>query len=447
MPQDGLINVHRRTSSADVRSNYVLVLLTLCYAFSIVDKQMLVIVQESVKKDFQLSDTQLGLLTGFAFSALYAFASIPLARLADRSSRRNVIAVTTAIWSLLTTAAGLVTNVAQLFAVRMGVAVGEAGCTPAATALIANHFPEHRRATALSFFWMVGAGAGVLIGFLGGGLLNELYGWRYAFFVMGLPGVLLALAIRFTLKDTRADVRPASSGTSPEYSFKDCIRFLVKEPTLRLLLIAGTFSYVAASGALNWSVSLFIRSYGTPTSSAGLFLALSYGIGGTIASLSIGRLADRLGARDRRWPTWLLALTLLTMCPLMALTYTASSASMAMIWLAPVLALASVFVGLVFSLVSIHTPNAMRATISSIFISTFNLGGLGLGSAIVGGLSDHLAPDWGSQSLRIALLTAMPAAAIIASALYYLSSFSVSKNREGSDADPSLPSESADNAQ
>lgn len=423
MPHDGHLDTPLPARGGDGYSIYALVLLTLCYAFSIIDKQLLVIVQENVKREFELSDTQLGLLTGFAFSALYAVASVPLARIADRSGRRKVIVITTAAWSLLTTAAGLVTSVAQLFAVRMGVAVGEAGCTPAATALIADYFPEERRSTALSFFWMVGAGAGVLIGFLVGGLLNDLYGWRHAFLFLGLPGVMLALAVHFTLRETRHASNTTASEGQAEYRLVDCVRFLMSEPTLRLLLLAGTLSYFAATGALNWSVSLFIRSHGVSSSSAGMFLAFTYGVGGTIASLTIGRLADRLGRRDRRWQTWLLALTLLAMCPLMAGSYLAPNWQLAMIMLAPVLALASVFVGIVFSLASTLSPATMRATISSIFISTFNLGGLGLGGALVGMLSDSLAPSWGGESLRIALLATMPAAALMAAAIYYVSSF------------------------
>ncbi|WP_066967437.1 spinster family MFS transporter [Rhizorhabdus dicambivorans] len=423
MSEYGRTDQHRRESPADAYPKYTLILLTLCYAFSIVDKQLLVIVQESVKRDFQLSDTQLGLLTGFAFSALYAAASIPLARIADRSGRRNVIAVTTVVWSLLTTAAGVVTNVTQLFLVRMGVAVGEAGCSPAATALIADHFPEEQRTTALSFYWMVGAGIGVLVAFIGGGLINEMYGWRYAFLLLGAPGVVLALAVGLTLREP---ARARKSSGETDYRFVDCMRFLAVEPTLRLLLIAGTLSYFAASGALNWSVSLLSRSFAVPTSSSGLFLALSYGIGGTVASLAIGRLADRLGARDRRWQIWLLAIDMLVMGLLMAGAYLATTPATALILLAPVLALASVFVGIVFSLVSTLTPVNMRATISSIFISTFNLGGLGLGGAIVGMLSDHLAPAWGNDSLRIALLMAMPAVSLMAALIYFLTSFTVS---------------------
>src|SRR6478752_38231 len=190
--------------------NYVLVMLTLVYVFNFIDRQVLVIVQESIKKELHLSDTQLGLLSGFTFAVFYVTLGIPIARMADRGNRRNIVAISLGLWSLMTAFSGLAKNFVQLLLARIGVGVGEAGGSPPAHAMISDYFPPEKRATALSFY-SAGLYIGILIGFLMGGYLNQEFGWRNAFFVLGLPGILFSLLLYATVKEPRRGATDVNS--------------------------------------------------------------------------------------------------------------------------------------------------------------------------------------------------------------------------------------------
>lgn len=172
--------------------NYVLFMLTVVYAFNFLDRQLLIILQESIKQDLMLSDTQLGLLTGTAFVLFYVTAGIPIARLADRSNRRNIITLAVGTWSAMTAVGGFAQNYVHLLLARIGVGLGEAGCSPPAHSMISDMYPAEKRATALSTY-SLGINIGILFGFLFGGIINEMFGWRLAFIIVGLPGVLLAV--------------------------------------------------------------------------------------------------------------------------------------------------------------------------------------------------------------------------------------------------------------
>ncbi|MCW8926271.1 MAG: MFS transporter, partial [Xanthomonadales bacterium] len=179
---------------------YVLAVLTLVYTFNFIDRQLLVILQEPVKADLGLSDTQLGLLTGFAFAVFYVVCGIPIARWADKSVRRSIIAFSLAVWSFMTAISGMTQNFLQLLLARMGVGVGEAGGSPPAHSMISDIFKPTFRATALSIY-SIGIYIGILIGFLLGGWIAEFFGWRLAFLVVGVPGLILALVVRFSVQE------------------------------------------------------------------------------------------------------------------------------------------------------------------------------------------------------------------------------------------------------
>ncbi len=181
---------------------YALGLLVVVYTFNFIDRQILVILQESIKQEMGLSDGQLGLLSGFTFAIFYVTLGLPIARIADRGVRRNVIAWSVGFWSLMTALAGLVRSFPQLVAVRIGVGIGEAGGCPPAHALISDNFPPRQRGRALSIY-SLGVYLGVLFGFVAGGWLNQFFGWRTAFMVVGLPGLLVALLVRFTIREPR----------------------------------------------------------------------------------------------------------------------------------------------------------------------------------------------------------------------------------------------------
>ena len=190
--------------------NYVLAMLTLVYVFNFVDRQLLVILQESIKNELHLSDTQLGLLSGFTFAIFYVTLGIPIARFADKGSRRNVVAMSLGLWSLMTAFSGLARNFVQLLLARIGVGVGEAGGSPPAHAMISDYFPPEKRSTALSIY-STGIYIGVLIGFLMGGYLNQRLGWRTAFFVLGIPGIIFCFLFYTTVKEPRRGATDASA--------------------------------------------------------------------------------------------------------------------------------------------------------------------------------------------------------------------------------------------
>ncbi|MDG1001444.1 MAG: MFS transporter, partial [Pseudomonadales bacterium] len=204
---------------------YALGLLTIVYSFNFIDRQLLSILQESIKEELLLSDSQLGLLTGFAFAVFYVTAGIPIARFADRSNRRNIIAFSVGLWSLMTALSGLVQNYAQLLIARIGVGVGEAGGSPPSHSIISDIFPVESRASAISFY-STGVNLGILFGFLLGGWLNEFFGWRTAFFVVGAPGIIIAIIVRFTLKEPIRGLSENKQVTQDAVPFKEVLLVL-----------------------------------------------------------------------------------------------------------------------------------------------------------------------------------------------------------------------------
>src|SRR5210317_524499 len=182
------------------KAYYALVILTIVYSFNFIDRQLLAILQEAIKADLLLSDSQLGLLTGFAFAAFYVSAGIPIARWADRGNRRDIVALSLFVWSFMTAISGLVNNYLQPLLARIGVGIGEAGGSPRSHSIISDIFPPNKRASAIGFYSM-GVSVGILFGFLAGGWLNEFFGWRIAFLVVGAPGILLAVVVRMSVPE------------------------------------------------------------------------------------------------------------------------------------------------------------------------------------------------------------------------------------------------------
>ena len=191
--------------------HYALGILVVVYTFNFIDRQILSILLEPVKADLGLSDTAMGMLTGFAFAMFYATLGIPIARYADRSNRRNLIALALGIWSFFTALSGVAQNFWHLLAARIGVGVGEAGCSPPAHSMIADYYPAEQRATALGIY-SLGIPIGIMFGLFAGGWINEFFGWRMAFFVVGLPGIILALVVRFTLAEPPRGLAEGSGG-------------------------------------------------------------------------------------------------------------------------------------------------------------------------------------------------------------------------------------------
>ncbi len=403
---------------------YALVLLTVVYSFNFIDRQLLAILQESIKAELTLSDSQLGLLTGFAFAVFYVTAGIPIARWADRGNRRNIVALSLFIWSGMTALSGYVQNYLQLLLARIGVGIGEAGGSPPSHSMISDIFPPTRRATAIGFYSM-GVNIGILFGFLAGGWLNEFFGWRVAFLVVGVPGVVLALLVRFSMAEPIRGLHEKAGANPDPAPFGDVLRLLWSRKTFVHMALGAALNAFCGYSVANWTASFMIRTYQMPTGELGTWLSIIIGLGGAISVFFGGMLADRLAPRDRRWYTWVPCIAGFAAVPFMAGVYLVNDPYQAL--------LISIIPGLLFQTYlgnTIATTHAvvsprMRATASAILFLIINIIGLGLGPWTVGFISDLLAPSLGSESLRYAMLYALPPVMLWSATHFWLAARSI----------------------
>ena len=415
--------------ASTARRNYVLVVLTLVYTFNFIDRQLLSILQEAIKVDLSLSDAQLGLLTGFAFAMFYVTAGIPIARLADRSNRRNIVAVSVGLWSFMTAISGFVQNYLQLLLARVGVGVGEAGGSPPSHSIVSDIFPKKQRASALAFY-STGVNLGILFGFLFGGWLNEFFGWRVAFMVVGVPGIMLAILVRTTVREPVRGLVENKQASDKQVPFKDVITLLWQRKTFRHMALACGLNAFAGYGTVNWLASFFIRTHEMSTGELGTWLALSTGLFGAIGVLIGGILGDRLGGRDKRWYTWIPGLATIMVVPFMLIVLLTDNQYIALVCVFIPGTLQNVYLG--NSIATTHNLVGLRwrSTASAILFFILNVIGLGMGPFAVGLLSDFLAPTLGAESLRYSMLALLPTVMIWSSVHFYLASRTMLKELE-----------------
>jgi MFS family permease len=400
--------------------HYLLAVLFAALVFNCVDAGALGLVLQDIKVELHLSDPQLGFLTGIAFALFYGTMGIPIARWADQGNRVTIISLTTAVWSVLFALCGSAANFFQLMLLRVGLGIGEAGCNAPAQSLVAEYFTRAERPRALAIY-MTGGSFGVLIGFGLGGWLNQLYGWRIMFVLLGLPGIVVAALVRFTLKDPRfgrADTKaadsfehrhPTAAGDSGplranQTTLRQVGRLLWSNTTVRHLLLFNATSVFFSSAAWVWQPTFLIRSYGLKTGELGAWLALIYGFGGMLGVYLGGALASRYAGNNERLQLKAAAITfgsagigasLIYLMPnhylalgLMALSNTAGAAVCAPAW------------AVIMTLVD----ERMRASATAISAFFASLIGNGLGPLATGTLSDALEHLFGHDSLRYALL-------------------------------------------
>ena len=377
-------------------ANYVLFILFVAYVFNYVDRQIVSILAEPIKLELGVSDTQLGLLTGTAFALFYATLGIPIARLADLWSRRHVIAIGLALWSGMTAVSGLVVNFAQMLAARVGVGVGEAGLSPPAHSLLADYFRPERRATALGIYAM-GIHIGILFGTLAGGWLEEVWGWRNAFLLVGLPGIPLALVLWLTVREPP---RAAQAPAPP----REVLRFLWGLPTFRHLAFGTGLVALGGYAFANWAPTFLRRVHALEGTEIGIKYGLVLGLGGALGSTLAGVSADRLGRSDRRWWAWIPALATLGPLPFTTAFFFLGSADSALAALFPGLVIAAMYQGPVFSTVQTLAPDRMRAVAAGVLLFVINIIGLGLGPPAVGLLNDTLFAPLGPEAVRYSLV-------------------------------------------
>lgn len=408
--------------------NYVLGLLTFVYAVNFIDRQLLTILQESIKADLALSDTQLGLLTGLAFALFYVLAGIPIARLADKHSRRNIIAGSIGIWSFMTAISGMAGNYTQLLLARMGVGIGEAGCSPPAHSMISDMYPPEQRASALSFY-SVGINIGIMLGVLLGGYINQYFGWRVAFFVVGAPGLLIALIVRFTIAEPLRGWSEKHEVVQDALPFMTVLRFITARRYLVHMAMGGGLSALAGYALTSWQPSFYIRDFGLPTSEVGLWLAAGVGLFGGLGTFGWGYLCDRVGQRDKRWYLWLPAFAMLVAIIPIVITFSSSTPQHFAL-------IAGLFPGIFTtsymgaSLAVLHgaVEPRMRATASALFFLVLNIIGLGCGPTLVGAVSDYLAPTQGVSALGNAVLYVVPIACLWAAVHFFLAAHHMHKS-------------------
>lgn len=385
---------------------YALGILLVVYIVNFTDRQILAILMEPIKRDLNLSDTALGFLSGIAFAAFYATLGIPIAKIADRGSRRNVIAICLVLWSGMTALCGLAQTYWQLVLARVGTAVGEAGGSPPAHSLISDYFPPEERGRALAIY-SLGIPIGILVGFLIGGWISQWIGWRAAFFVVGLPGLALAVALRLTLREPprgQSEFAPAPERAEDIPSLGAVIGLMARSPAYRHLMLATALFAFAAYGVVQWMPSYLIRSYHLGPGQTATALALIIGGVGGLGMFCGGVLADRLGRRDRRWYVWVPGLAMLASAPLGIGIYGASSSAAALTFLILPMFLTNMWAGPTLSMIQGLSPLRSRAMASAITFFVINIIGLGGGPQAVGLLSDWLKPAVGAESVRYALL-------------------------------------------
>ena len=419
-PTTGSMKSNLRAGEPDNRTRYyVLGLLTVVYSFNFIDRQLLSILQESVKKDMLLSDAQLGLLTGFAFAVFYVLAGLPIARWADRGNRRNIVAGSLVVWSAMTALCGMAQNYWQLLAARIGVGVGEAGGSPPSHSMISDTFPPEQRVTALSFY-SVGINIGILFGFLLGGYLNEVFGWRTAFLVVGLPGVILGVIVRYTMAEPIRGLYSATPYVAKPVPFFEVVSLLWSRKSFRHIAMGSGLAAFTGYAAANWLPSFMIRSHGMATGELGVWLALTFGVGGGIGTFCAGMFADKLALRDKRWYAWLPALAPIISGPFFITMMLADNATVALTVNIGSILVANAYLGASIAVMHGLVGAQMRAVASAIFFLILNIIGLGLGPFTIGLVSDLLTAGFGKESLRYAMVSIIPAVGLWASAHFYL---------------------------
>ncbi|MEM1245339.1 MAG: MFS transporter [Acidobacteriota bacterium] len=386
----------------DRERRYTLLLLVLVFTSSHIDRQIVAILAQPLKEAFELSDSQLGVLTGFAFALFYATLGMPMAMWADRGNRRNLIALSIALWSAMTVLCGAAQNYVQLLAARIGVGVGEAGSNPPSHSIIADLYPPERRGTAMAIF-AVGVNLGIMLGYLIGGWFNVWFDWRWAFVVAGLPGLLIALLVRFSIREPPRLVEAAAS-TEDAPGFWEVVGVMARSPILRNTVIAGTLASFAGYATIAWVPTYFVRLHGYTTGEAGTILALLLGIGGGLGTFAGGWLADRLAPRGECWRAWVVALSLLAYTPAAVLCYTATDSRLAVLGFAGPAILGGTYIGVGFAILQSQVTSRMRAATAAVNLFILNIIGLGLGPFTVGVISDSLAESRGADSLRYGLL-------------------------------------------
>ncbi|MFO1415405.1 MAG: MFS transporter [Burkholderiales bacterium] len=383
------------------RRRLTLVLLTLVFAVHYVDRQILAVLIPSIKAEYAVSDTTLGLLSGFAFTVLFSVSSLLVARVADRVDRARVITWSLATFTVATALCGLVAAFWQLVAMRVIVGVGEGGTNPASHALVADMYPARRRAAAMATY-SIGPYLGVIVAFGGGAALAQAFGWRTAYLVVGVLGLALVAATAALLRDPRtASALPRSAAALPAAA---AARALWASPALRHILIAGTLATAAGQALATWLPTWLTREHGMELGRAGAFLGVVLGLGGAGATFAFGRLLDRMAAHAPERKPLFTAACMAAVAVLLLPALLTTDTTLAVAALVLPASGAGAYIGATFAMVQDRVDPRARAFSAAVMLTVSNLVGAGAGPLVVGIASDALAGS--AHALSDALLAA-----------------------------------------
>jgi MFS family permease len=382
---------------------YALGLLAVVYTFNFIDRQILAILLPAIKAEFEVADWVLGFLAGSAFAIFYATLGIPIALLADRWNRRNLIALALAVWSGMTALSGTATNVLQLTLARIGVGIGEAGCSPPAHSMISDYYPPERRSTAMGIFTL-GISAGIMIAYLAGGWVVENIGWREALFIVGVPGLVLALLVRLTIAEPARGQSEGRADSDARPGILFVARFLLQRKSFVHMALGSGLAAFGGYAVASFFPTFLFRSHAMNPSAIGVYLGLILGIAGGLGFAGGGYIADRLGRNGRKYSLWGVAAALLTGWLFHFPMYLADNAASALAWLVVPAVLSNFYLATTLAQAQGLVGLRMRGVASAVMLFILNIIGLGMGPQVTGILSDLLAARFGADSMRYSLL-------------------------------------------
>ncbi len=396
-------------------TQYVLGVLVVVYVFNFIDRQILAILAPAIKEELLLSDTQIGALSGVAFGIFYATLGIPIARLADRYSRVNIISICLTIWSLMTALSGLATNFVQLLIARIGVGIGEAGGSPPSHSLLADYFAPGKRATALGIY-ALGVPIGILFGNLAGGWIGEIFGWRQAFFLVGVPGIILAIVLKLTVKEPPRGYSEEKAADTTSVPFRTVVKTMWGFKSFKYISLgAGTQAFVGY-GAIAWMPSFLVRAHDMSIGEVGTALGLIIGLFGGVGTLLSGVIGDRLGARNIKYYMLVPAYGFLIAVPAGAAVFLVDDLYLVLaIYTIPAF-LVNLYTGPTFAMTQSLAPLAMRAAASAMLLFIINIIGLVFGPTTVGIISDLL-----QSSMQMTDVESLQTALLVCNFVYLLS--------------------------
>ncbi len=382
---------------------YALGILVVVYTFNFIDRQILAILLPAIKAEFLVDDWVLGFLAGSAFALFYATLGVPIALLADRWNRRNLIAIAVAIWSAMTALSGAAGNIVHLSLARIGVGIGEAGCSPAAHSLISDYYPPKQRSTAMGIFTL-GISLGIMIAYLAGGWVAQNIGWREAFFMVGLPGLLLAIVVRFTVQEPPRGMSEGKIDSGHRPSVVTVARHLLKRKSFIHLAIGSGLASFGGYAVISFFPSFMIRTHGMSLAEVGLYLGLILGIAGGLGFAGGGYVADKVATRQRKYSLWLVSVATMFAWLFVFPIYLLDNAY----WVLAAFVMPAIFsnfyLATTFAQVQGLVGLRMLAVASALLLFLLNIIGLGLGPMSTGILSDLLRESFGDDSLRYSLL-------------------------------------------